>query len=156
MVFFYKDPTVWLHGAGLPPMYVITCSNNTFDRTAHFCREIHPMNMVDSSTYYVGECQWIHPKVAMFRSFFWPVLLARGFPIRILLFGYMELDHLLSMLSPILTTPLTERVIFLSWNTYNEHGKFIGILCWWIHCPSKSWSTLVCKRSSTVLCLPFQ
>jgi len=37
----------------------------------------------------VGLYKKIFPNV----SFFWPALPARGFPMRILLFGYMEQNH---------------------------------------------------------------
>jgi hypothetical protein len=46
----------------------------------------------------------------MLRSFFWLALLAGGFSIRIPLFGYMELDHPIRMLSPDPTTPLVYSV----------------------------------------------
>ncbi len=56
----------------------------------------------------------------MLRSFFHLALLARGFSKRILLFGYMELDHSQRTLTPNPTTPLVDWPFF-PWNPPNLH-----------------------------------
>ncbi len=50
-----KDHTVWLNVARPSPKYVIAQSNNTLGSLAIFCRGIHPMYMVDLSTYYLSD-----------------------------------------------------------------------------------------------------
>jgi hypothetical protein len=39
--------TVWLDGAGPPPKYAITQSNNTVSEWAIFCQGIHPMYILN-------------------------------------------------------------------------------------------------------------
>ncbi len=51
---------------------------------------------------------------AIIRSFLWLTSLARGFTIRILLFGYMEVDYSLSMLLSNPTTLLVDCADILS------------------------------------------